>query len=77
MLICLSFRLDVIDPDASTVAVDDVENLHDFDDLLPAFPNLQNNADIALDLSDDSGFIGASQELVCPCCLQELDDVFP
>ncbi len=64
------YSIALIGPDDSTVAVDDVANLNDFVDDFPPFSQLQ-----AGDESDDSGFVGTSQDLVCPCCLQELDDI--
>ena len=72
---CFSFlyRSNVIDPDATTVAIDDVGNLDDFDEF-PAFPHLGDDANDFLDLSNDSSFICNSQAMICPCCLQELDD---
>ncbi len=73
----LSFRSQIINPDASTVAVDDVGNLEDFNEF-PAFPQVGNGAHDFSDFSNDSGFISNSQDLICPCCLQELDDIgFP
>ena len=57
----------LLDPDASTVIFSDgdVADMNDFQEFqaLPAFPDL-NNANS--DFSDESGFIGTSQDLLCP-----------
>ena len=64
-----------IDPDAPTVAIDDVANLDDFNDF-PAFPHIgDDNANDFSNLTNDSGFICNSQDMICPCCLQELDNI--
>ncbi len=52
-------RSKIIDPDASTVAVEDVRNLEDFNDF-PAFPQIGDDANEFLDFSQDSGFISTS-----------------
>ncbi len=68
--------MDFVDPDATTVALDDVVDLQDFDDNLAVFLNLGvDAANFSFEWSEDSGYIGPSQELTCPCCRQELDDI--
>ncbi len=68
------FNSSMVDPDASTVVYNDnIANLHDFIDEFPAIAD--NNFGL-LEISKDSGFSSiASQELKCPCCLQEPDDI--
>ncbi len=70
-VLCVSNRAHFIDPNVTMVAIDDVGNLEDFDEF-PAFPQL---ADAFSNVSDDSGFVNNSQSTLCPCCLQEINDL--
>ncbi len=36
-------RMNLVDPDVTTVAIDDVANMEDFNDLLPDFLQLHND----------------------------------
>ncbi len=67
----------MVDPDALTVVYNgDVTDLHDFVDEFLQLPDVADNSFDSLDVLKDSGFSGlTSQELKCPCCLQELDDI--